>query len=226
MFKAYNISFSKIKPNSTIEVLSEPVFYNENIKIGNKVIKHTKWIENGVYCIAIFLGDNGQFFTIAEFNARFGLTVDFLTFSGCICSMKQYIKKLNINDNNACDMNVALSKISSVRKGIKLYYSILTNDDRFPNCCSKWSEKCNQKTSWKHVFLKINKIRDVKLRWLAMRILHRMIATNITLGGKKGDVDDTRCNFCNNKRDSIEHIFWRWYCVRRFWNRLDVDVLS
>ena len=87
-FKAYNIFFSRIKPNSTIEVLSEPVFYNENIKIGNKVIKHTKWIENGVYCIANFLRDNGQFFTIAEFNARFGLTVDFLTFSGCICSMK------------------------------------------------------------------------------------------------------------------------------------------
>ena len=46
-FKAY-IFFSRIKPNSIIEVLSEPVFYNENIKIGNKVIKHTKWIENGV----------------------------------------------------------------------------------------------------------------------------------------------------------------------------------
>ena len=53
-FKAYNIFFSRIKPNSTIEVLSEPVFYNENIKIGDKVMKHTTWIENGVYCIAIF----------------------------------------------------------------------------------------------------------------------------------------------------------------------------
>ena len=86
------------------------------------MIKNTKWIENGVYGIAIFLRDNGQFFTIAEFNARFGLTVDFLTFSGCICSMKQYIKKLNIavNDNNACGMNVALSKICSTQKGAKL----------------------------------------------------------------------------------------------------------
>ena len=30
-FKAYNIFFSRIKPNSTIEVLSEPVFYSDNI---------------------------------------------------------------------------------------------------------------------------------------------------------------------------------------------------
>ena len=91
-FKTYNIFFSRIKPFPTIEVLSEPVFYNEKIKIGNKVIKHTKWIENGVCYIANFLSDNGQFFTIAEFNAKFGLTVDFLKFSGCIRSMKELLR--------------------------------------------------------------------------------------------------------------------------------------
>ena len=51
--------FNRIKPNSTIEVLSEPVFYSEHIKLENKVIKHTKWIENGVYYIANVLKDNG-----------------------------------------------------------------------------------------------------------------------------------------------------------------------
>ena len=61
--------------------------------------------------------------------------------------------------------------------------------------------------SWKHAFLKIHKIRYVKLRWLQMRFLHRIIATNITL--KKIDVvDDTLCYFCNNEKNSIEHIFF------------------
>ena len=130
------------------------------------------------------------------------------------------IKKLNIavNDNNACGMNVALSEISSSQKGTKLYYNIFTNDDRLPNCCSKWSEKLNLNISWEHVFLKIHKIRDVKLRWLQMRILHRIIATNITL--KEMGVVDTRCIFCNNERGSIEHIFWKCDCIRRFWNKL------
>ena len=36
-----------------------------------------------------------------------------------------------------------------------------------------------------------------------------------------GVVDDTRCNFCNNQRDSIEHIFWKCDCIRRFWNKLE-----
>ena len=89
--------FSRIKPNSTIDRSAfRASLLQWEYKDRKKVIKHTKWIENGGYCIAIFLRDNGQFLTIAEFNARFGLTVDFLTFSGCICSMKQYVKKPNI----------------------------------------------------------------------------------------------------------------------------------
>ena len=114
-------------------------------------------------------------------------------------------KKLNItvNDYSACDMNVvALNKNNSAQKGTKLYNNILTNDDRLPNCCSKWSGKLTLNISWKHDFLKIYKIRDVKLRWLQMRILHIIISTNITLK-EMGVVDDTRCNLCNNERDSI-----------------------
>ena len=61
----------------------------------------------------------------------------------------------------------------------------------------------------------IHKIRDVKLRWFQMRILHIIIATNMTLK-EMGVVDDTRCKFCNNERDSIEHIFWKWDYNKRF----------
>ena len=92
-------------------------------------------------------------------------------------------------------MNVALWKICSAQKVTKLYY-ILTHDDRLPNCFSKWNETLNVNISWKHVFLKIHKIRYVKLRRLQKCILHTIIATNVTLK-VIGVVDDTR-HFCNN----------------------------
>ena len=53
-----------------------------------------------------------------------------------------------------------------------------------------------------------------------MRIMHRIIATNITLK-EVGVVDDTRCTVCNNQRDSIEHVFWECDCIKGFWNKLD-----
>ena len=58
-------------------------------------------------------------------------------------------------------------------------------------------------------------LRGVKLRWLQMRILHIILATNITLT-EMGVVDDTRCNFCNTERGSVENIFGKCHCIRRF----------
>ena len=80
VFKAYGIFGSKVKPNSTSQLLSEPVVYNKNMMIGNKMIKYTQWVDNGVYC---FIKENGRFRTLAEFNTKFGMTVDFLTFNSC-----------------------------------------------------------------------------------------------------------------------------------------------
>ena len=53
--KAYAIFFSKNKPNSASELLSEPsVFYNENMKIGNKVIGSVWVFGHVAYCIAAY----------------------------------------------------------------------------------------------------------------------------------------------------------------------------
>ena len=114
-FKAYVIFSIRMKRKFSTELLSEPVFYNENIKIANKLIKHTKGIECGVYYIAHFF--KGQWTVL-----YYCIIQSQITFNGCICSMKRYIKKLNIavNDNNPCDVNIAFSNICSVQKGTKL----------------------------------------------------------------------------------------------------------
>ena len=54
-----------------------------------------------------------------------------------------------------------------------------------------------------------------------MRILHRIIATNIVLK-EMGVAADVECNFCSDEKDGIKHIFGRCVCVRRFWNLLEM----
>ena len=222
VFKAYGIFCSKVKPNSTSQLLSEPVFYNKNMMIGNKMIKYTQWVDNGVYFIAHFIKENGRFCTLAEFNTKYGMTVDFLTFNSCTSSIKQYIKKstILISNNMADEVNMSLSTIYSAPKGARLYYNIIVNDNCMPNCCLKWSEKLKSNISWNTVFIKVQKIKDVKLKWLQMRIIHRIIATNIVLN-KMGVTANTQCGFCNDKKDSIEHMFWKCACTRRFWTSLE-----
>ena len=107
------------------------------------MIKYTQWVDNGVYCIAHFIKENGRLRTIAEFNTKFGMMVDFLTFNSCTSSIKQYIKTsaILIRNNMANEVKISPSTIYSAPKGARLYYNILVNDNCMPNCCLKWNEK-------------------------------------------------------------------------------------
>ena len=44
------------------------------------------------------------------------------------------------------------------------------------------------------VFLKIQKIDDIKLKWLQMRIVHRITSTNVVLK-KMGIINCEQCNY-------------------------------
>ena len=159
VFKAYGIFFSKVKPNSPSQLLSDSVFCSKNMMIGNKMIKYTQWVDNGVYCIAHFIKENGRFRTLAEFNTKFGMTVDFFTFNSCTSSIKQYMKTstILISNNMAGEVNISLSTIYSAPKGTRLCYNILVNDNCMPNCCLKWSEKLKSNISWNTVSIKVPK---------------------------------------------------------------------
>ena len=217
-FRAYKEFCNHVKLEKADELLAEPVFYNEKFKVGNMIITHANWMQNGVYCVSDFLRDNGEFLTFAEFSTKYNIRTDFVTFNGCIRTVKAYMKKAQIQftNNNASNTSCALRLIRSVKKGTKLYYNILIEDDCDPKCCSKWTEKLNVNLSWKSVFLKIHKIREIKLKWLQMRIIHRILATNSVLK-EMGVVANNVCDFCKIEKDSIEHLFWRCACTRRFW---------
>ena len=132
--------------------------------------------------------------------------------------LQKYLKKYNINTQNsiANEKPLFLRLLYSVHKGAKTYYSqLLSNNDK-PNCCSKWSEKLNCEMNWKQVFYKIQKIREIKLKWFQMRIVHRVLSTNIVLKEIKERTDE-KCTFCGQERESLEHLFWRCNVVNNFW---------
>ena len=115
------------------------------------------------------------------------MTIDFWTFNSCTSSIKRYIKTstILISNNVANEVNISLGTICSASKGARLLYNILVNDNCMPNCCLHWSEKLKSNISWNTVFIKVQKITDVKLKWLQMRITHRIIATHIVLNLRK-----------------------------------------
>ena len=159
-----------------------------------------------------------------EFKDKFNVHVDFITFNGWINAIKKFIQgtqiELTDNLNENLNLPTGLKIIVNTPKGSKLYYEYLTSNDNKPNCCAKWSRRLNGDFSWEKIFMAIHKIKDVKLKWLQIRIVHRILGTNVVLNAM-GLMNTTNCGFCNGVRDSIDHFFWNCEHIQSFWDGLE-----
>jgi exonuclease III len=222
VFDAYKEYFYKIDVNDSAELLSEPVCFNKRILVGNNIISKETWTQHGVSYFGDFVKDTGQFFNCVEFNNKYNLSVDFVSYSGCIMSLKKYAKKHNIItvNNNRHEICNTMMKLLSVSKGSKSFYDVFVKDSFVPNCVKKWNSKLAFEVEWENVFCKIYKIQDICLRWFQMRIVHRIIATNVVL--KEMNISPSElCSFCNREKDSIAHCFWNCECTHYFWQSFE-----
>ena len=49
------------------------------------------------------------------------------------------------------------------------------------NCCDEWKAKLNEDIRWTTTFKKIQRIQAAKLKWFQIRLVHRILATNVVL---------------------------------------------
>ena len=225
VFLAYKQLFYKSKPTNSLELLAEPVFHNERIQVGGTVSKHVSWADKGVFCIGHFISEEGNYKSYVNFTNEYGIKTDFLTFCGLVSAIKKYVTRTSIHPTNnvAQDLHKAIGIGHLLKKGTQLFYSILNATDFKPNCCEKWTTKLNTNVNWETCLFKIHKIKDVKLKWLQMRIMHRIIATNVVLS-KMGISHSDKCSFCPQEKESIEHVFWKCCHVSQFWEALQKTI--
>ena len=84
---------------------------------------------------------------------------------------------------------------------------------------SKWGEKLNTEVNWNKTFKMIQSIPEIKLKWFQIRIIHRILPTNVVLFCM-GVKTDSRCSFCHHEKDSLVHVLWRCTRVNTFWTQL------
>ena len=225
VFSSYKSFGEKIKCKKQEEMNAEPIFYNENIRIGDKPIFYRSWFEKGIRNVHHLMSDNGSFFQYDQFKRKFDINTDFITYTGCIRAIKKYIGSLGIDVD--CNMSVELPKAISIlysaQKGAKMYYGILTNEEIQPKCCLKWNDKLNKDINWKTTFKKVHRICEVKMKWFQVRIVHRIIATNVVLSSM-GVRNDDKCSFCKNERENVQHIFWNCKHIKNFWNAFRIWI--
>ena len=93
-------------------------------------------------------------------------------------AVKSYIHKteITVEGKKFADL---IKTIYNQQKGSRLYYEVLTQSINKPNCCDKWEAKLNKDINWCITFKKMQQIQETKLKWFEIRLVHRIITTNV-----------------------------------------------
>ncbi len=80
-------------PTSATQFLTQPLFHNENIIVGGKTAFIKPWYNKGITLINDITNENGNFYSLEEFNKIYNLKTNFLTYHGITSSIKKKCSK-------------------------------------------------------------------------------------------------------------------------------------
>ena len=85
---------TKNTPTEIQQFQTNPIFFNENTKIGNETIYNKSCIENGIKYINDITKEDGSIYTYGELKTTYNVNINFLQYSGLIWSVLDWKKKL------------------------------------------------------------------------------------------------------------------------------------
>ena len=153
VFKAWIYFSQHTQPNKIWnEFLIQPLWYNDNIKVGGKSVFYKNWFEKGVSHILDLIDNNGQFLSFEEFTNRFGINSNFLSYQGIIQSLKKL--KDSCADKRTTNLQrpiipVLINILLKDEKGCQSIYKILTTNNTEPTAERKWRAKLNLHNNFK-----------------------------------------------------------------------------
>ena len=219
-------SLSDVSPAAPEQILSQPIWYNNNMKIDKKHIYYKNWFMKGIIYINDLIDETGNFKTLDKIKEEFDINCNFLQYTSLISAIpknwkliiKDFGKNLNRIENY-------VSKLKSIDKTTPFFYSILLNKKAtLPiKAHLKWNEYLHEEISlddWKLIHsLPFSETKDSKLITLQFRIIHRIFYTNVALMKFK-IIEHEDCNFCSASKETIMHALWECTHVQTVWNCL------
>lgn len=221
-----NLFVKQTRPSSWSELLGVPIWHNCFIKVGGSAVFYRNWMENGIILINDLLDVNGELINYNTFRTKFSVNTNVLQFEGLIRSIKKFISTFKFepfqyrHDNPICPF--PLSCILKNKKGCRNIYDKFISKNKLPLSIAKWQRELNPicVVDWGKILeIPFKTTNDTNLRWLQMRINHRILGTNYLLSKMKLKSDD-KCTFCKLEKETIRHIFWDCESVAYFWEGL------
>ena len=147
----------KVIPTEVEQFLAYPIFFNKNIKIGNKTIYNKSCIENGIKFINDITKENGNIYTYDELKATYNVNINFLQYSGMVKSVLDWKKKLNLVNTKNKMTNPILPLLLQIylknKKGTQAMYKLLSENNDIPTGKISWNKKYRfDENEWKIIY--------------------------------------------------------------------------
>ena len=202
-------------------ILSQPIWFNKNLKINNSTVYYPTWIQAGIFFINDLLGENNNFLTLEEFQNSYHLNVNFLQVYSIYSMIPQTWKNIILQSPKLTSItNDNLDYIKSHKKSSQFFYKqFLKMFSEEPlKQQEKWSIEMNiEIDNWEQVY-QIPHLCTKSSKYISFqyKILNRILSTNNYL--MKCKLKETSlCTFCNETKETIIHLFWDCSQIRSLW---------
>ena len=218
VLKSFMVFSSKYKFTKLSEIMTMPLFYNENITIDSKYIYDANLYKCGIRYVKDILRNDGCFKSLNEIKNVTKNGINFLNYYSIVNSVKAFFSHQDIpfpvthkilNECHNPSINSYFFHIITKNDINKHVYNTLIKNDETPTSRNKWSIYYNGlNLDWKQIHGNVFKYtRDTYTQWLQTRIVHRIIATNALLFKMKL-INTNLCTFCGTDVETITHLFY------------------
>ena len=224
IIKHYNKLSVHCQPMDNTDFISESLFYNKNIQIGNNTLFIKQWYDAGITKIGHLMINQRSFMTYQQFRGKYPTVLtNFLLFRGIIHAIKFWANHLNLNLEEGGEFRVQTKLWKNILQGNQTVKKCLRQNDKTHSAILKWN-RTYQEIIWQKIFANIYKTTlDTKLRWLQLRIIYRIIPTNRLLFLQRIKPNEV-CTFCQIAIENIQHLFWECRHINDFWKRLQERI--
>ena len=213
VFNAWLLLRTHEKTDSWDEYISQPLWFNKDIKIDGKSIYIKQWFQKGIAHINDLITEDGNFLSLEKLQDLYKVRTNFLTYHGIVAAIKRDIGIKGIESKNH---NLALPLMPrhikifyKSKKGSKSMYDLLVSNKHIPTGQIKWNSTLPQTNlMWSNIYkLPFKLLLGSKLKWFQYRINHYILTTNKVMF-KIGLSDTPLCTFCKNEPETILHLLW------------------
>ena len=214
--------------------LSEVIWHNRVLKIENKVGGYkTRLTRAGVFRIEdLYDAEKERLMTSIELTHKYNVG-HFLVWHSILSSIpREWILQFNKREPTQGCQSVIMSELRRIIYTVKWAYSLLLTQAQVTKPAkaqAKWQQELGislqDDAVWSGMFTTLYKVTDdFKLKWLQMRIFHRILPTARLLH-LYGVTDTDTCTFCKAHVETIGHLFWYCRKVNAFWRTVTAALM-